>query len=143
MKRSPRSWRQWLAGLPAGERAEIEKPPPSCEKPACDERTGLAASAASLSTDLELARTQPRELRAERDKLWRQIRLQLGSQLEQVRAQTLADRTDELTAHNQRLADQHSQAQAENHQLRQRITRGLPWCPADAATRRRCGRGVA
>jgi predicted nuclease with TOPRIM domain len=91
-------------------------------QPAQDQRTGLAPSAASLRTDLELARAQTRDLRAERDKLREHLRLQLGHQLDQIRAKTLTERIDELTVHNQRLADQHSQAQAENQQFRRRIT---------------------
>jgi predicted nuclease with TOPRIM domain len=75
-----------------------------------------------LRTDLELARTQIRELRAECDKLRDHVRLRLGHQLDQISAKTLTERIGELTSHNQRLADQHSQAQAENQQFRQRIT---------------------
>jgi hypothetical protein len=84
-----------------------------------DEGTGRTASAASLCTDLELARQQIRQLRDERGKLREHIRLQLGHQLHSA---PLIGRIDELTAHNQRLADQHAQAETENQALRQRIT---------------------
>ena len=91
-------------------------------QPAASQRSGLTPSAASLRTDLELARTQIRDLRAERDKLRNHIRLQLGHQLDQIHSKTLIDRIDELTTCNQRLADQHHQIAAGNQQLRQRIT---------------------
>lgn len=87
-------------------------------QPAAGQRSGLTPSAASLRTDLELARAQIRDLRAERDKLLSHIRLQLG----QIHSKTLIDRIGELTTCNQRLADQHHQATAENQQLCQRVT---------------------
>jgi Family of unknown function (DUF6262) len=53
-------------------------------QPAAAQRTGQAASEASLRTDLELARAQIRQLRAERDELRDQVRTDLGHQLEHL-----------------------------------------------------------
>jgi chromosome segregation ATPase len=86
-----------------------------------DQQSGVAASAASLATDLQLAREQIKQLRAERDKLREHIRLQLSQQLEEISSKTLIERIDELTIANQRLADQHRQADVDNRQLRARI----------------------
>lgn len=91
-------------------------------QPAAAQRSGQAASEASLRTDLELARAQIRQLRDERDELRGQIRAHLGHQLEHVGSKTLTDRIADLTRHSQALADQHQQAVAENRQLRQRVT---------------------
>lgn len=88
---------------------------------AAAERAGNQASKAGLRTDLELARAQIRQLRAERDELHSQIRLHLGRQLEQLGSRTLTDRIDEQTRHSQLLADQHQRAAAENQLLRQRV----------------------
>ena len=65
---------------------------------------------------------QIRQLRAERDELRSQIRLQLGQPARAARQQNLTDRIDELTRHSQLLADQHQHAAAENQLLRQRVT---------------------
>lgn len=87
-----------------------------------DEQSGRSVSAASLRTDLELARDQIRALRAERDKLREKTRLQLGQQLDQLSAKDLTARIDELTQDNSRLAAQLGQATGENTQQRQRVT---------------------
>lgn len=91
-------------------------------QPAADQRAGLIPSAASLRVDLELARQEIRDLRAERDKLRDGLRHQLGNQLEAVAAKDLIARTDELTRHNQHLADQAQQATAHNDSLHTRVT---------------------
>lgn len=91
-------------------------------QPATDRRTGRTASAASLATDLELAREQIKQLRTERDQLRDNLRLQLGHQLDQLSSKSLIERIDELTAANQHLADQHRQATADNQQLREQVS---------------------
>jgi len=90
-------------------------------QPVTDHRAGLAPSAASLRTDLELARQEITALRADRDKLRDGIRRQLGQQLDAISAKDLTTRIGELTRHNQQLADQASQAAADSQALRARI----------------------
>jgi outer membrane protein TolC len=53
---------------------------------------GGVVSAASLRTDLELARQEIRDLRAERDKLRETIRRQLGQQLDTISTKDLTTR---------------------------------------------------
>lgn len=88
-------------------------------QPVRDQRAGLSASAASLRTDLELARQEITSLRAERDTLRAGLRTQLGRQLDQLTHRELVTRIDELTRHNQRLADDNRQLAANNQQLQQ------------------------
>jgi hypothetical protein len=90
-------------------------------QPVTDHRAGLTLSAASLRTDLELARQEIRDLRADRDKLRDAIRRQLGQQLDAISAKDLTTRLGELTRHNQQLADQASRAAADSHALRARV----------------------
>lgn len=112
------AWLVYASGVREHVEAAITR---QAAQPARDERSGRAASADSLRTDLELARQQIRQLRAERDKLRANIRLQLGQQLDQLGSAALVERISELTSRNQLLAGQHSQAAAENQQLRQDI----------------------
>jgi Family of unknown function (DUF6262) len=91
-------------------------------QPAAAERSGNEASKAGLRTDLELARAQIRQLRAERDELRSQVRLELGNQLEELGSRTFTDRINELTRNGQVLAGQHQHAASENQLLRQRVT---------------------
>jgi hypothetical protein len=73
----------WLiAVLPYRTRA------PGRGNPQGTSRPGSPASAASLATDLQLAREQIKQLRNERDKLREHIRLQLGQQLEEIPSKT-------------------------------------------------------
>ncbi|SDL13253.1 hypothetical protein SAMN04488074_10991 [Lentzea albidocapillata subsp. violacea] len=112
----------WLVYSP-GVREHIDKAMQhQSDKPARDERAGLTASAASLRTDLELAREEIRQLRGERDKLRHNARLHLGQQLEQVNAAELIARVDELASSNQELANQLRQALTDNDALRTRTT---------------------
>ena len=91
-------------------------------QPVRDQRAGLSPSAASLRTDLELARHEIKELRAERNTLRQNLQKQLGRQLDALTHRELVTRIDELTQHNQRLADQNRQLSAVNEQLRIRAT---------------------
>lgn len=91
-------------------------------QPARDQRAGLSASAASLRTDLELARHEITDLRAERDKLRQNLQKQLGRQLNTLTHRELTDRIDELTRDNQRLTSHNHQLTTNNQQLTQQIT---------------------
>jgi DNA repair exonuclease SbcCD ATPase subunit len=91
-------------------------------QPLCDQRAGSSASAASLRTDLALARQEITELRLERDKLRGNLRKQLGRQLDALTHRELIDRIDELTRDNQRLNDLNHQLITDNQQLHQQVT---------------------
>jgi regulator of replication initiation timing len=91
-------------------------------QPVRDQRAGLSASAASLRTDLALAREEIQRLRAERDKLRGNLQHQLGRQLDALTHRELVDRIDELTRHSQRLADQNRQLTVDNQQLTARAS---------------------
>jgi hypothetical protein len=90
-------------------------------QPIADQRARLSPSAASLRVDVELARQEIRDLRTERDKLRDGLRLQLGNRLEALTAKDLIARIDELTRHDQHLADQAQQATAHNDVLQARV----------------------
>jgi predicted RNase H-like nuclease (RuvC/YqgF family) len=83
-----------------------------------DRQAGLNPSAASLTTDLELARADNSKLRAERDQLKAALQRRLGEQLDQLSNQSLIDRVDELTQHNQQLAAETTRLQEANSTLR-------------------------
>lgn len=91
-------------------------------QPVHDQRTGLSPSAASLRTDLELARQEIKNLRQERDELRRNLQKQLGRQLDQLTHRELVARIDELTRHNQLLDNNNRQLTTANEQLQQRTT---------------------
>lgn len=91
-------------------------------QPARDHRAGLSASAASLRTDLELARQEITDLRTQRDKLRGNLQKQLGRQLDALTHRELADRIDELTRDNQRLTDLNRKLTTDNQQLHQQVT---------------------
>lgn len=91
-------------------------------QPARDGRMGVSASAASLRTDLALARQEITDLRAERDKLRGNLQTQLGRQLDALTHRELVDRIDELTRDNQRLSDLNHQLTIDNQQLAQQVT---------------------
>lgn len=75
-----------------------------------EKRTGTNASAASLATDLELARAEIRSLREERDRLKEGMRRKLGEQVDQMGAGDLAARVNELTEDNRPAAESHAAA---------------------------------
>lgn len=76
---------------------------------------------ATLRTELELARQEIRALREERDQMRQALQHQLGQQLDDLSATALSGRVDELTCHNQRLADQLRQTTDENTALKARV----------------------
>ncbi|MEV1001354.1 DUF6262 family protein [Nonomuraea sp. NPDC050202] len=78
---------------------------------------GITASAASLACDLELARDQLRQLRAERDKLKAAVQRGLGTALESVGTAEMTARVSELLAQVERLAAERDTALAEKTRL--------------------------
>ena len=63
-----------------------------------EQRSGTTASAASLATDLELARAELRRTRDERDRLKAKVQRGLGHQVTQAGTTELAARIRDLTA---------------------------------------------
>jgi chromosome segregation ATPase len=112
------TWLVYADGVREHIQAAIKR---QAARPAAGHRAGLTPSAASLRTDLELARHEITALRAERDKLRDAIRRQLGQQLDTLTTRDLATRIDELTRHNQQLADQASRAASSNQALQARV----------------------
>ncbi|GAA0968723.1 hypothetical protein GCM10009555_014580 [Acrocarpospora macrocephala] len=84
--------------------------------------TGTSASAASLACDLELARAQIKQLRAERDKLKAAVQRGLGTALASAGSRELTARIDELLAQVERLATERDDALAENARLKTTLT---------------------
>lgn len=80
------------------------------------------ASAASLACDLQLAREEIKQLRAERDKLKAAVQRGLGAALEHAGAAELTARINELLAQVERLAVERDAAAAHNAQLQARLT---------------------
>jgi outer membrane murein-binding lipoprotein Lpp len=91
------------------------------DKPRRDRQADLNASAVSLATDLQLAREDNNKLRAERDQLKAALRRQLGEQLDQLSHQSLIDRLDELTQHNQQLTAETERLRHGNATLRHQL----------------------
>jgi FtsZ-binding cell division protein ZapB len=91
------------------------------DKPRRDQHTGLAPSAASLATDLQLARAETSKLRSERDQLKTALQRQLGDQLDRLSQQSLIDRVDELTGQNQQLTTENERIQQDNEALRHQM----------------------
>jgi len=91
-------------------------------KPRRDRQAGLNPSSASLRTDLELARAENGKLRAERGQLKAALQRRLGEQLDHLSNQSLVDRVDELTQHNQQLTTELEQLQMANNALRHHQT---------------------
>jgi Family of unknown function (DUF6262) len=79
-------------------------------------------SAASLRTDLALAREEIKQVRADNDKLRRNAQRLLGQQLDQVNVGELIARADRLVNENRRLTDEIKQTSTENTALRSRLT---------------------
>lgn len=79
------------------------------------DKEGTHVSNNSLRTDLELARSEIKSLRAERDQMRRQIQAALGQQLVQLTNQPLVERIEALTE-ELRLSN------AANSQLRHQIS---------------------
>jgi hypothetical protein len=108
----------WLVYAP-GVREHIDKARARQElQPTRDRQAG---SAASLRTDLELARAAGRELRRERDQLKAALQRALGHQLDDAENAGLAARVAELTQACQRLTGERDQTRAENSELQRRL----------------------
>lgn len=83
--------------------------------------SGTGASAASLATDLELARAQIRELRAERDSLKRAVQRSLGARLDQEGVRSATQQIGDLQAEVQKVKDELAAARAENAELKRQL----------------------
>jgi hypothetical protein len=77
--------------------------------------------AASLRTDLSLAREEIKRLRADNEKLRRNAQRLLGQQLDQVNVTELIARVDTLVNENRRLTGEIKQTSTENTALRSRL----------------------
>jgi phage shock protein A len=89
---------------------------------ACSETSGRApASAASLLTDLVLAREEVKALRAENEKLRHSAQRLLGKQLDQVGVHELVARIDQLESENRRLTSEMRQTTDECGALRSQV----------------------
>jgi hypothetical protein len=77
--------------------------------------------AASLRTDLSLAREEIKRLRADNEKLRRNAQRLLGQQLDQVSVTELIARVDTLVNENRRLTGEIKQTSTENTALRSRL----------------------
>lgn len=95
---------------------------PQASQPRREQQAGSSPSTASLQTDLALARAESGTLRAERDQLKAALQRRLGEQLDQLTNQSLVDRIDELTQHNQQLTTEVEALQAANNTLRHHQT---------------------
>ncbi|MEV6886201.1 hypothetical protein [Streptomyces sp. NPDC051135] len=72
--------------------------------------------------ELDLARQEIRQLRADRDRLSTAVRHQLGRQLDTLAAGDLTARVDDLTESSQQLTDQLRQVTTENTAPKERLT---------------------
>lgn len=77
-------------------------------EPATDRRLGRQATAASLNTDLQLARQQNKKLRGEINRLRDLLRERLGDVLDDTATVSLRNRIDELLAANETYRSQNS-----------------------------------
>ncbi|MEU9606351.1 DUF6262 family protein [Streptomyces sp. NPDC048057] len=84
-------------------------------------QSGKTASAASLATDLALAREENKALRQERDRLKAAVQRGLGAQLDQSGTKELNQRVSELLAASERLAAERDEARGERDALRAKL----------------------
>lgn len=87
-----------------------------------ERKSGATASAASLTTDLALARTELRALRDDRNRLKNAIQRGLGQQVTQASHAELIARINELTAANQKLAGELARTEADRDRLQVTLT---------------------
>ncbi|MGR8007628.1 DUF6262 family protein [Streptomyces hypolithicus] len=108
----------WLV-YSAGMREHIEEARKGQAGTKVREKTsGSRASAASLATDLELARAELAAVRGERDGLKDAVQRHLGQQLHQSGAKDLAARINELQAANKDLEGRLAASEADRQGLR-------------------------
>lgn len=113
---------KWLV-YAEGVREHIEAAMKSQTK--ADRRTrqsGRETSAASLATDLALAREENKALRDERDRLKKAVRRSLGAQLDQAGTKELTERVNELVAAVERITLERDEIRAERDEVRRKLT---------------------
>lgn len=114
----------WLVYAP-GVREQIEAARAQhSSKPAAKRQTSQP-SAASLSTDLQLARTEIKQLRAERDKLKEVIARQVGAKVEAVPVTELKERIRDLNRSNGDLVSQARALEARVRELEVELEQAL------------------
>lgn len=86
-----------------------------------ERKSGVGASAASMATDLALARADAKALREERDRLRQAVQRGLGAQLDRSGTKELTGRVGELQAEVQRVKDELAKVRAENTALRSEL----------------------
>ncbi|MFD5624283.1 DUF6262 family protein [Streptomyces yangpuensis] len=84
-------------------------------------KAGATASAASLATDLELARVEIRKLREERDRLKSAMRRKLGDELDQTANADLVARINELVEQNRLVSEELAEFRQSAKQQARRI----------------------
>jgi hypothetical protein len=89
--------------------------------PACSSAHEEPTTLASLRTDLTIARQQISQLRAERDKLRRRLRLQLGAEIDGPDRAELITRVADLEGVNRQLVAERDARTAEAHVSSRRI----------------------
>ncbi|MEU0335989.1 hypothetical protein [Streptomyces sp. NPDC006193] len=85
-------------------------------------RSTPAAALVTLRAELDLARQESRQLRAERDQLQGALQHQFGQQLDTLHTPELTTPTDSLTRHSDQLARRLEEATVENTSLQARIS---------------------
>lgn len=84
-------------------------------------QTGAGASAASLATDLALAREENKALRADNQRLTAAVRRGLGAQLDHSGTQELSERVEELLQAVERISGERDRALAERDQVQDKL----------------------
>lgn len=111
----------WLV-YAEGIREHIEQARKTQSRTKAREKTsGSRASAASLATDLGLARAELAAVRQERDRLKDAVQRHLGQQLDQAGAKDLAARITELQAANKDLQDRLAASEADRQGLQEAL----------------------
>jgi cell division protein FtsB len=104
-----------------GVRARIEVAIRQQTEESSETSTHGRASAASLMTDLVLARQEVKALRAENEKLRRRAQRLLGQQLDHIGLEELIARVDQLNSENHRLTSELRQTKDERADLRSQV----------------------
>ncbi|MEV0535485.1 DUF6262 family protein [Kitasatospora sp. NPDC050463] len=85
-------------------------------------QAGAGASAASLATDLALAREENKVLREENQRLTGAVRRGLGAQLDQSGTKELSERIEELLQAVERISGERDRALTERDELQDKLT---------------------